>query len=116
MGLLDTWQAPEPNPYFMTRLGARLTEEREAAPASWFQRLRSSFAVRSASHIRPLAAMAMTVMLLIGGGAYVGVTNWDQPQAPAGQAAVVHDLQTMDSNAQLLDQLETISSSNGDGN
>jgi hypothetical protein len=116
MSLLDTWKAPEPNPYFMTRLGARLTEEREATPASWFQRLGARFITRSASHIRPLAAMAMTVTLLIGGGAYVGVTNWDKPQAPVGEAAVVHDLQTMGSNAQLLDQLETISSSNENGN
>jgi hypothetical protein len=34
---------------------------------------------------------------------------------PPGQAAVVHDLQTLDSNAQLLDELETLSSNqNGD--
>ena len=60
-------------------------------------------------HVRPLAAMALTVMLLVGGGTYLGVTNWDQGTTPPGQAAVVHDLQTMDSNAQLLDQLESIS-------
>ena len=31
MALLDTWKAPEPSPYFMTRLGARLREERAGA-------------------------------------------------------------------------------------
>ena len=51
--------------------------------------------------------MALTVMLLLGGGTYLGVTNWEQPSAPP-QAAVVHDLQTLDNNAQLLDQLEDI--------
>jgi anti-sigma factor RsiW len=115
MALLDTWEGPEPSPYFLTRLKARLREEREAEPASWFARLRASFAYGSATHVRPLAAMALTAVLLVGGGAYLGITNWDQPPAAPGQAAVVHDLQTMDSNAQLLDQLEDLSSNNESG-
>ncbi len=109
MALLDTWEAPEPGPYFMTRLNARLAEEREAPPASWMERLRARFAYGPQMHARPLAAMALTVMLLVGGGAYLGVTNWDRPAPPQGQATVVHDLQLLDNNAQLLDQLESIS-------
>jgi cytochrome c-type biogenesis protein CcmH/NrfG len=116
MALLDTWKGPEPNPYFLTRLEARLREEREAEPAGWFARLRASFVFGSGTHVRPLAAMALTFVLLVGGGAYLGVTNWDQPQAAPRQAAVVHDLQIMDSNAQLLDQLEALSTNNNDGN
>jgi hypothetical protein len=54
-------------------------------------------------------------MLLVGGGTYLGITDWDQAGNPSGQAAVVHDLQTLDSNAQLLDQLETLSSNNENG-
>ena len=54
--------------------------------------------------------MALTLVLLIGGGTYLGITDWDQPPSPPGQAAVVHDLQLLDNNAQLLDQLETLSS------
>jgi anti-sigma factor RsiW len=111
MALMDAWKAPEPSPYFMTRMSARFREERNAAPAGWLARLRASFAYGPRTHVRPLAAMAMTVMLLLGGGTYLGITNWDHP-AGNGQAAVVHDLQTMDNNAQLLDQLETISSNN----
>jgi len=65
-------------------------------------------------HVRPLAAMALSVVLLIGGGVYVGITNMDQPATPPGQAAVVHDLQTLDSNAQLLDQMEALSSTSND--
>ena len=30
MALMDAWEAPEPNPYFLTRLNARLDEERAA--------------------------------------------------------------------------------------
>jgi len=109
MKLLDRWEAPEPSPYFMTRLNARLDEERAAAPASWLERLRARFAYGPSMHIRPLAAMALTVVMLLGGGAYLGISNWTQPAAPQGQAAVVHDLQLLDNNAQLLDQLESIS-------
>ena len=53
--------------------------------------------------------MALTVMLLVGGGAYLGVTDWMQPAQPPPQAAVVHDLQTLDNNAQVLDQMEALS-------
>jgi hypothetical protein len=119
MDLLDEWQAPEPNPYFLTRFQARLREEREAAPAGWlarrFARLRAGFSYGPGLHVRPLAAMALTVMLLVGGGAYLDLTDWNKPVQPTGQAYVVHDLQILDSNAQLLDQMESLSTSdNGD--
>jgi anti-sigma factor RsiW len=120
MAVLDAWEGPEPTPYFMTRLNARFREEREAEPVGWLAsrlaRLRVHLVYGPGEHIRPLAAMALTVLLLVGGGAYLGITDWDQPVATPGQAAVVHDLQTMDNNAQLLDQLETLSSNNQNGN
>ena len=59
--------------------------------------------------------MALTVMLLVGGGTYLGITDWDQRRPIPEQAAVVHDLQTLESNAQLLDQLEALSSNNESG-
>ena len=110
MGLMDAWTAPEPSPYFMTRLNARMREEREAPRLSWFQRMRDRFVYGPQMHAGPLAATALTVLLLIGGGAYLGVTNVEQPaQQPSANAAVVRDLQTLDSNKQVLDQLEAIS-------
>jgi predicted anti-sigma-YlaC factor YlaD len=115
MALLDAWEAPEPNPYFLTRLNARLDEERESAPASWYEKLRARLVYSSRLSLRPVAAMALTVAVLLGGGAYLGLNNWDQPVAqPPAQAAVVHDLQTLDNNAQLLDQLESLSGQNDD--
>jgi hypothetical protein len=93
-----------------------MREEREAAPAGWLAgriaRMRAAFAYGSGAHVRPLAAMALTVMLLVGGGTYLGVTDWNHPAQPPAQTAVVHDLQTLDNNAQLLDQLESISDNN----
>ena len=115
MALMDAWTTPEPNPYFMTRLNARMREERQAPAQSWIERLRARLAYGPSMHARPLAAMALTVMLLVGGGTYLGVTNIEQPQPqPQPDAAVVHDLQTLDSNAQVLDQLEAISDNPND--
>ncbi len=116
MNLLDEWKAPEPSPFFMTRMQARMREEREAAPAGWLARrlasLRASFAYGPVTHTRPLAAMALTVLLLLGGGTYLGMTDWTHTAQPSTQTAVVHDLQLLDSNAQLLDQLESIADNN----
>lgn len=76
--------------------------------------MRAVFSYGTAGPARPLAAMALMVMLLIGGGTYLGVTDWNHPaQAPTTDTAVVHDLQLLDNNAQLLDQLESISDNNG---
>ena len=111
MRLMDAWEAPEPNPYFLTRLNARIDEERTAEPASWLERLKARFTYGSRLTMRPVAAMALTVAVLVGGGTYLGLSDLDAPQTQP-QAAVVHDLQTMDNNAQLLDQLETMSDQN----
>lgn len=113
MDAMDTWVAPEPSPYFMTRLNARMREERAAAPPGWLARLRAGMRYGSAAHTRPLAAMALTILLFLGGGAYLGITDWTHTTQQPTQAAVVHDLQLLDNNAQILDQLESISDNNG---
>ena len=109
MALMDAWEAPEPNPYFMTRFAARLEEERQAAPAGWFERLRARLMYGSRMTLRPVMAMALTAAVLVGGGTYLEMGHLDAPVAPPPQAAVVHDLETLGNNAQLLDQLETLS-------
>ena len=121
MALLDTWEAPEPSPYFLSRLDARMREERQAAPEGWLARLRDRLTYGPQMHVRPLAAMALAVMLLLGGGTYMGVTDMNHlPGAPGAtasvvQPAVVHDLQTLDNNAQLLDQMEAMSTPSDNG-
>ena len=89
----------------------RLLAHTLAAQKLWLERLRARFAYGPSMHAKPLAAMTLSVMLLVGGGAYLGVSNLEQPPAHPAEAAVVHDLQTLDNNAQLLDQLESLSSS-----
>jgi hypothetical protein len=115
MGLMDAWQAPEPSPFFFTRLNARMREEREAEPAGWLSRLRARFTYGPSMHARPLAAMALTVMLLLGGGTYLSLSKLMQPPQQASDAAVVHDLQTLDNNAQVLDTLESLSTPGNNG-
>jgi hypothetical protein len=116
MAMMDAWESPEPSLYFLSRLDSRVREERQAAPEGWWARLRDRFTYGPALHVRPLAAMALTVALLIGGGAYLSVSDMDQSAKPSQDAAVVHDLQTLDNNAQLLDQMEAVSTppDNGD--
>ena len=111
MSAMDAWEAPEPNPYFMTRFQARLREEKQARPAGFLERLRARIMYGPQMHTRPLVAMALTVLLLVGGGTYLDI-YWQAPPV-SHDTAVVHDLQTLDNNAQLLDQLENIS---GDDN
>jgi len=91
-------------------LDAKMREERRAEPAGWLARLRARFTYGPSMHVRPLAAMAMALLLLVGGGTYMGVTDGGEITQPTGQTAVVHDLQTLDNNAQLLDQMEAVSS------
>lgn len=110
MAAMDAWEAPEPNPYFMTRFEARFREEK-AKPATWLERLRARFAYGSQMHTRPVAALTLAIVVLVGGGAYLDV-YWQQPTAPPPQTAYVHDLQTLDDNAQILDELDTIGDEN----
>lgn len=121
MGMLDEWQAPDVSPFFMTRMQARLRAEREAEPTGWLARhiaqIRNGFAFGPGANVRPVAALSLTVLLLLGSGTYMGMSDWSHPaqtQMPV-QTAVVSDLQTLDSNAQLLDRLETLSDGD-DGN
>jgi hypothetical protein len=118
MSLMDAWESPEPSPYFLSKLDARMREERATAPAGWLERMRARLMYGPSMHVRPLAAMALAVVLLLGGGTYLGISDGEKPAAPPPvQAAVVHDLQTLDNNAQLLEQLDSISGAsenNGD--
>ena len=108
MALMDAWEAPQPNPYFMTRFQARLAEEKQAAPAGFWERLRTRMQFGPQLHTRPIAATVLTILLLLGGGAYLN-EFWQEPPAVPAQTAVVQDLQLLDNNAQLLDQMESIS-------
>ena len=58
MALLEVWEAPEPNPYFLSRLDERMRDVRSTEPtgwlSGWFNRLRAGFAYGGGISRRPL--------------------------------------------------------------
>jgi hypothetical protein len=111
MALLDEWQAPEPSPYFDTRLQARLREERReemARPhAAWFSWLR-----------HPAWAMSLTAVifagaLLVGNRSYISQTDAIATKPPSLSLPVepgtaVGDLQALDSNNDLYADFDVL--------
>jgi anti-sigma factor RsiW len=113
MQALDSWEAPEPSPFFNARMAARLRSEREAQPAGFFERLRARLLYSTNMHLRPVAAGALALLLLIGGGTYAGFVNMGQPVTPS---AAVRDLQSLDENSQVFQQLNTLDQQEDDSN
>jgi hypothetical protein len=113
MTLLDEWHAPEPSPYFDTRLQARLREEMARPQTVWFNWLQ-----------RPAWAMSLAAMLFAG-ALVVGIGNksyFYQTEAiktdppllglPVQPGTAVGDLQALEKNDDLyadfdmLDELQ----------
>jgi hypothetical protein len=106
MALMDEWTAPEPSPYFDTRLQARLREEREAKPVGWFEWLR-----------RPVAVMVATVLVVVGAALY---QRGSHPSDQGGTHTVtiskgtaVGDLQYLDKNSEVLDDFDALDALDG---
>lgn len=107
MAVMDAWEAPEVSPYFDSRMAAKLREEQRAEPAGWFERMRVRFLFGDKMHLRPVAAAALALMIAVGGGMYGVFTDHS---APSRQAAspVIRDLQSLDENAQVFQQLNSM--------
>jgi hypothetical protein len=107
MALLDEWQAPEPSPYFDTRLQARLREEQAHQAAGWWAWLRR-------------AALAGTMAVLLVGGISFWRIQHGVRRGPIAQNIVaiqaepgtaVGDLQILDKNNDLyanFDELDDL--------
>lgn len=116
MQAMDEWAAPEPNPYFMTRFAVRLDEERATVPQGWLARLWNDLHARFTYGMRwrlqPVTATALSVLVLVGGGVYLSRVQTVRPTEPAVitvTPAVIHDLQSLDTNTTALDTLESLS-------
>ena len=109
MAALDGWSAPEISPWFDGRLQARLRDERAAAPAGWWERVRERMRFGERVSLRPLAAAALALTIAVGGGIYEGFTA-PQPVATPTQSAspVIRDLQSLDENAQVFQELNSL--------
>ena len=107
MALMDAWDAPEVSPYFDGRMGAMLREEQRNPPASWLERMRARLMFGDKMNLRPMAAAALALMIAVGGGMY-GVFTDHAPQTPPQQSQVIRDLQSLDENAQVFQQLNSM--------
>ena len=106
MALLDEWQAPQPSPYFGSRLRARVREEASMQPAGWLAWLR-----------RPVVAAAAMVLVAVG-VSLLEVGNFQDSSTIATNdgAAVrvtatgnaVSDLQYLDKNADLFSEFDAL--------
>jgi predicted anti-sigma-YlaC factor YlaD len=110
MALLDEWQAPEPSPYFDTRLQARLREEM-AHPATgwlnWLNWLR-----------RPAWAMSLAAVIFAG-ALFVGIKIHIPPTEaiatkppslglPVQPGTAVGDLQALERNDELYADFDVL--------
>ncbi len=116
MALLDEWQAPEPSPYFDTRLQARFSEERReemARPAAgWL-----SWMSRRPAWAMSLAAVVFAGALVIGSKPYISQSDTIATKPPSlglpvEPGTAVGDLQALEKNDELyadfdmLDELQ----------
>jgi hypothetical protein len=104
--LLDTWQAPDPSPYFDQKLAVRLREEEALAPAGWFEQLKTRFLFNTGRQFRPALAGALALLLLVGGGTWADLSGFLH-SAPE-TSATVQDLQILDKNAQTLQTMDQL--------
>jgi len=113
MNLMDEWKAPEPSPYFDSKLAVRLREEQRAEPAGLLERMRVRLLFGSNLHLRPIAVGALALLIIIGGGTYAGLMSSSSP-APVKTSAAVEDLKSLDDNAQVFQQLNSLDQSDQD--
>lgn len=106
MNLMDSWDAPEPTPFFDTRLQAMLREERAAPPAGWLERMRARLLFNNNAYLKPIAATALTVVMAVGGATYAGFVGHKQTQQQT--SATVRDLQSLDKDQQVFQQLDSL--------
>jgi hypothetical protein len=104
--MMDEWTAPEPTPYFDAKVHVRLREELEAAPAGFWERMRSFVLFSTGRGVRPVMAGVLAVSVLLGGG---GVLLDVYPHAATEKASpTVNDLRILDRNAQALQQMDLL--------
>jgi len=112
MALLDEWQAPEPSPYFDTRLQARLREEMARPPVRWYSWLTQGRVARPAWAMS-VAVVLFTVALAIGNRSYFSQTETIATKPPSlglpvQPGTAVGDLQALEKNADLYADFDVL--------
>jgi hypothetical protein len=112
MALLDEWQAPEPSPYFDTRLQARLREEMARPAAGWLSVGWLSWMRRPAWAIS-LAALVFAGALAVGNKSYISQTEAIATKPPSlglpvQPGTAVGDLQALERNDELYADFDVL--------
>jgi len=102
MALMDEWQAPEPSPFFDTRLKALVREEKAKAAEkkvsifAWFR--------------KPVMAAAAAVALVVGAGVYGAMQLQQKPPMVKEMASdpAIHDLQTLDKDQEVINNFAAL--------
>jgi anti-sigma-K factor RskA len=107
MAVLDEWQAPEPSPYFDTRLQARLREEMARPTGGWLSWLRRP------AWTMALVAGALVVGIVIGNKSYIvePETIATKPPSlglPVQPGTAVGDLQALERNDELYADFDVL--------
>lgn len=114
--LLDDWQAPKENAHFPARMQTLLREEKHKGRAGWMERLHMRMLLGHRP-LQPVAALALALLLLIGGGTYAGIEAFTSPShVTTPQSATLRDLQSLDQNAQVFQQLNVLEEYGNSGN
>jgi hypothetical protein len=97
MALLDQWQAPDPGPYFDTRLGARIREEIARPAAGWLHWLRRPALAASLAVVVVGGALVVSNRaILFPGDAEKLAISIPVPGVPAEPGTAVGDLQALE--------------------
>ncbi|MGH9521802.1 MAG: hypothetical protein ACRD3E_04645 [Terriglobales bacterium] len=105
MNLLDEWTAPaDASPYFMTRLRARMHEEKAAPARSWLQWFRN-----------PALAVAMMLLMVLSVSLFRSGSSDSEPAAQhtdlaklAKPGTAVGDLMDLDKNHDILNDFDLL--------
>jgi hypothetical protein len=109
LSLLDSWQAPEPTPYFDQKLAVLLREEQAAPPMGWFERLTTRLRLNTGRGLRPAMVGALSLALVVGGGSIFLVPGPAPAHHPPVQAsATVNDLEILERNEQAFQQTDAL--------
>jgi predicted anti-sigma-YlaC factor YlaD len=110
MALLDEWQAPDPSPYFDTRLQSRLREEMARPATVWLNWLNW---LRRPAWAMSLAAVIFAGALLVGSKSYISQTETIATKPPSlglpvQPGTAVGDLQALDRNDELYADFDVL--------
>jgi len=110
MALLDEWQAPDPSPYFDTRLQARLREEMARPATGWLNWLDW---LRRPAWAMSLAAAIFAGALLVGNKSYISQTEAIATKPPSlglpvQPGTAVGDLQALERNDELYADFDVL--------